>query len=602
MPEAPVFAAARRTFYVLGSAALVVAALYWGQKILIPFALALLFAFVLSPPVSWLERRGLKRVPAVLLVVGLALLPLGAAGWAVGTQVSGLLDDLPRHKESVREKIGALRGAGEGGLLGRVEAFIEEVEKAGQPAAGSELAVRVQPDRSSLFAQLQAVVGRFLGALSAAGAVLLLAVCMLVGRENLRNQLIHLAGGCRLVLTTRALDETGRRIGRYLLGQSLVNAGTGVAVGLGLFLIGVPYAALWGLLTGVLRFVPWVGAWLVAPWPAALALLSTPGLARPLLVLGLFVTLELLNNYVIEPRVCGPSVGVTPVPLLLAVMFWTGLWGLVGLVVATPVTVCLAVLGKHAPELKLLAVLLGSRPALRASARYYQRLLARDRSEAAAVVEEHLAQHSIERLYDDVLIPALARVRRGRRGGELRPDDEQFILQATRELLRDLERDRPAAAAPSDGAGRMPVLGLPAGDEVDEVALLMLRHLSGAEAPDVRPAAGGDLLSGLASLVQQERPAVVLVAALAPGGLAQARYLCRRLHSQSPALPVVVGLWGRRRDPEKARRLLLAAGADRVVTTLREAHRQLAQLTRTARLRELTGPPAAERSNASPID
>src|SRR5262245_54257527 len=182
---------------------------------------------------------------------------------------------------------------------------------------------------------------------------------MLVYREDLRNQLIRLAGSGRLVLTTRALDEIGQRIGRYLLGHSLVNAGFGVAVGLGLFLIGVPSAGLWGLLAGVLRFVPVVGPWLVAPFPTALALISSPGLTQPLGVLALFLLLELLNGYVIEPRVCGPSIGVAPVPLLLALMFWTGLWGIVGLVLATPLTVCLAVLGKHVSQLEFLAVMLG---------------------------------------------------------------------------------------------------------------------------------------------------------------------------------------------------------------------------------------------------
>jgi predicted PurR-regulated permease PerM len=606
MPEAPVFATAQQAFHLLGSAALVVAALYWGQTILIPFALAILLAFVLAPLVSWLERRGLRRVPAVLLVVCLSFLLLGTAGWAVVTQVTSLVNDLPRHKENVREKISQLQGAGRQGLLATVQDFLEEVEKASRPAAAAPgPIVRVQPERPSLFVQLQEVVGRFLGAFSAALAVLLLVICMLVYREDLRNRLIRLAGSGRLVLTTRALDETGQRIGRYLLGQSSVNAGFGVAVGLGLFLIGVPYATLWGLLAGVLRFVPWVGAWLVAPFPAALALISSPGLTQPLLVLALFLVLELLNNYVIELWVCGPSIGVAPVPLLLAVMFWTGLWGIVGLVLATPLTVCLAVLGKHAPQLEFLAVLLGSRPALRAEARFYQRLLARDRYEAAAIIKEYLGQHPIDKLCDEVLIPALALVRRGRRSGELRPGDEQFILQTTRELLEDLDRGMPPAAAPtgdapltlpsppSDGGeGRVrgvPVLGLPACDEVDEVALLMFRYLSQAEGHDVRLAGGGDLSFGMASLVQQERPSVVIVAALAPGGLAQARYLCQRLHAQSPTLRIVVGRWGHRRDPKKSRKLLLSAGADRVVTTLREARRQLAQLSRApARLQEAT--------------
>jgi predicted PurR-regulated permease PerM len=589
MPEAPVFATARRTFHLLGSAALIIAALYWGQSILIPFALAVLLACVLAPLVARLERRGLRRVPAVLLVVCLAFALLGAAGWAVVSQVSNLVEDLPRYKQNVREKIGQLKGVGKQGLLATVQDFLDEVEKASQPAeAARGPVVHLEPARPSLFAQLQAVVGRFLGAFSAALVVFLLVLCLLVYREDLRNQLIRLAGSGRLVLTTRALDEAGRRIGRYLLGRSLVNTGFGVAVGLGLFVVGVPYAALWGLLAGALRFVPSVGVWLVAPFPAALALISSPDLTEALLVLALFLLLEVLAGNVIEPRVCGPSIGVAPVPLLLAIMFWTALWGVVGLVLATPMTVCLAVLGKYVPQLEFLAVLLGSRPALKAPARYYQRLLARDRYEAQAIVKEYLGQKPIDRLFDEVLLPALVLVRRGRREGELRPDDEQFILRTTRELLEELIAGVPAATA-AGGAERGLVLGLPACDEVDEVALLLLRHLGRADGQDVRVSGSGDQSSGMLSLVQQERPAVVFVAALAPGGLAQARYLCRRLHSQFPTLRIVVGRWGCRRDPKKSRKVLLQAGADRVVTTLREARGQLTRLTRTpVRLRETT--------------
>jgi predicted PurR-regulated permease PerM len=587
MSEAPACATAQQTFYRLGSAALVVAALFWGQRVLIPLALAVLLTLVLAPLVGRLERCGLRRGPAVLLVVCLASLLLGAAGWVITAQATSLIDELPRYKESVREKIGELQGAGKHGLLARVEEIIAEVEKASQPAdAASGPVLRVQPERPSLVARLQAVVGQSLGVFSAALVVLLLVVCMLVSYEDLRNRLIRLAGRGRLVLTTRALDEAGRRIGGYLLGQSLVNAGFGVVSGLGLFLIGVPYAILWGLLVGVLRFVPVVGTWLVAPFPAALALINSPGLSQPLLALALFLSLELLTSYAIEPRVCGPSIGVAPVPLLLAVMFWTGLWGIVGLVLATPLTVCLAVLGKHVSQLEFLAVLLGTRPALGAGTRYYQRLVARDRHEAAAVARDYLTTHPAGHLYDEVLIPALGLLRRGRRSGELRPEDEQVILQTTRELVEELGQNVPPAAAPSGDGCR--VLALPSCDGADEVTLLMLRDLCRASGHDIR-LGGGDLTSGMVARVQRERPALVFLAALAPGGLTQARYLCRRLHSQYPALRVVVGRWGCRRDPRRSRRLLLSAGADRVVTTLREARGQLAQLSRApARLPEPT--------------
>jgi hypothetical protein len=292
--------------------------------------------------------------------------------------------------------------------------------------------------------------------------------------------------------------------------------------------------------------------------------------------------------------VCGPSVGLASVPLWLAILFWVGLWGVVGLILATPLTVCLAVLGKHVPQLEFLAVLLASRPVLRPEARYYQRLLARDRYEAAAVVKDYLTAHPADRLCDKVLVPALVLVRRGRRGGELQAEDEHFILQATCELLQGLEQGGPAPGPP-EGDGRAVVLCLPARDEADEVPLLMLRHLSRPEGHDLRFAGGGALGAGVVNLVQQERPAVVFVSALAPGGLTEVRYLCRRLRALFPGLRIVVGRWGPRCDPKKARKLLLSAGADGVVMTLREARRQLAQLARVPAppLRDTTDQPAA---------
>jgi predicted PurR-regulated permease PerM len=566
-------------FFVLGSVGLVVAALYLGRPIFVPLALAVLLTLLLSPVVSRLERWGLKRIPAVLSVALLAFLLIALAGWAVAAQVTSLLSDLPQYRTNIRTKIAQFRDTGQPGPLQSLQQFIDDLEADGatdQPAPNQASVIRLEPAKPSLLTQIQPVVWRTLGVASAVLVVMLLVITLLLYREDTRNRLIRLAGRGRLTVTTRTLDEAGLRIGGYLLGHAAVNASFGAAVTLGLLALGIPYPLLWGMLTAAFRFVPSVGIWLVAPLPAALAFITGTGFLPPVLVLGLFLALELLTTNVAEPRVCGKRVGLAPVPLLLAVTFWTGLWGVVGLVLATPVTVCLAVLGRHVRQLRFLTVLLGKEAALRPAVRYYQRLLARDRYEAEAVVKEYLADHPIEDLFDRVLVPALVLVRRGRKGGELRPEDEEFILRTTREIVDRLEAPAKGGAEP-DLAERVAVLGVPAADGADEVALAMLRTL-------VRQAGTGALVSaalptrGVLGPVKDAAPAAVLVAAVGPGGLTEARYLCRRLRDQHAGVKIVVGRWGKGKDPKKARAILLSAGADRVTATLREARAYLARL------------------------
>jgi predicted PurR-regulated permease PerM len=572
--ESPGVATARRTFFVLGSLGLVVAALYLGQRIFVPLALAVLLTLVLGPVVIWLERHRFGRFPAVLSTAVLAFVLIGLAGWAVAAQLANLLADFPEHVAVVRGKLTHANGGP--GPLRTIKKLLAEVEKAGSPdepvPAGGPL-IRVEPAKPSLFTQLQPVLGGVLGAVSIALVVLLLVVVLLLYREDTRNRLIRLAGRSRLTVTTRALDEAGRRIGGYLLGQATVNAGFGAMVTLGLLALGIPYPFLGGILAAAFRFIPAVGIWLVAPLPAVLGF--TTGTAHPATVLGLFLALDLLTTYGVEPKVCGKSVGLAPVPLFLAITFWTGLWGVVGLVLATPVTVSLAVLGRHVRPLRFLAVLLGKEAALRPAARYYQRLLARDRFEAEAVVKEYLAAHPVESLFDRVLIPALVLVRRGRRAGELRPEDEEFILRATQDFVRGIEASTGAATDPDRADGAV-VLGVPAADAAEVAALLMLRCLA-------RPA-GTEVLVPEAGTAPGTEPTtsalprVLLIAAVGPGGLTEARYLCRRLRSQQPGATIVAGRWGLGRDPKKARAQLLAAGADRMVATLREARAYLERL------------------------
>jgi predicted PurR-regulated permease PerM len=577
--ESAGFASARRAFYVLGSTGLVVAALYLGQRIFVALALAVLLTLVLSPVVSRLERAGFWRFPAVLSVVCLAFSLTGLVAWAVASQFAGLVADLPQHKSNLRDKIAQLRGGNGPGLLGTIQEFLAEIENAGGTQPGTQTAtpvIRVEPQKPSLFAQLQSVASRVLGNVTLLVAVILLVITLLLYREDTRNRLIRLTGRGRLTVTTRALDEAGRRLGGYLLGHSAVNAGFGIAIGLGLTALGVPYSALWGLLAGALRFVPSVGVWLVAPLPAFLALVSGPGFTPPLLVLALFLVLDLITTNLVEPWVCGRSVGLAPVPLLLAVMFWTGLWGIIGLVLATPLTVCLAVLGKYVPQLGFLSILLSQEAALRPAARYYQRLLARDRYEAEVVVKEYLADHPVEELLENVLLPALVLVRRDRRTGELRPEDEAFVLGATREIADGLSASAAPMFADSGTDGRVAVVGIPAADAADEAALHLLRPIARAAGADVAFA------DGLAATAPEGATSTVVIAALGPQGLTEACYVCRRLRSQHSGVRILVGRWGRARVSEKARRRLLAAGASRVVATLREAATELVRTGHSA--------------------
>jgi predicted PurR-regulated permease PerM len=565
-------------FFVLASVGLLVAALYLGRHLFVPLALAVLLTLLLSPVVSRLERWGLKRFPAVLSVTLLAFGVIGVVGWAVTVQVTSLLADLPKHKTNLRTKIAQFRQTAQPGSVGSLQDFLDEIETEGpsdQAAPEKGPVVRVQPAKPSLFAQLQPIVLWVLGVFSAALAVVLLVITLLLYREDTRNRLIRLAGRGRLTVTTRALDEAAHRIGGYLLGHAAVNAGFGAAVTLGLLALSIPYPLLWGMLAAAFRFVPSIGIWLIAPLPAALGFITGTGFLLPFLVLGMFLVLDLITTNVAERRVCGKSVGLATVPLLLAVTFWTGLWGIVGFVLATPLTVCLAVLGRHVRQLRFLAVLLGKEAALHPAVRYYQRLIARDRYEAETVVKEYLADHSTLDLFDHVLIPALGLVRRGRKAGELRSEDEEFILGTTREIVNRSETSVEVTEI-LDGTPRVAVLGIPAVDGADEVSLAMLCIVIRQAGTEVQISTVLPTRSVRSSL-QDAVPTAVLVSAVRPGGITEARYLCRSLRDQHPGVKIVVGRWGRKKSSRKTRTLLLSAGADRVAITLREARDHLAR-------------------------
>jgi predicted PurR-regulated permease PerM len=570
-----------------GIVALVIAGLYWLQGVLIPLALAVLLTFLLSPIVDTLQRRGLGRVPAVLVTVLLVLSVLGGIGWTLARQMVSLADELPRYSLNIQHRIADLRGASKGGSVEKVQKTVEdvvsEIQKTGKPGVTGQKPIAVALESPSILAHLPTL----LQALASAVVVMVLMIFMLLERRELRDRVILLIGYRRVTATTRALDEAGERISRYLLMQSIVNGSFGVAVGLGLFLIGVPYAVTWGSLAAALRFIPYVGTWSAALLPFALSLAVFPGWLQPALVFGLFLVEQLVTNMVIEPWLYGQSAGVSRVALLVAVTFWTWLWGPVGLLLATPLTVCLLVLARHLPALGFLVVLMGDRPVIEAKARYYQRLLARDQDEAADIVEDYVSADGRESVYDAVLLPALYYAKQDRDRGLLTEGDAQFVGQATREILDILALDAPAPSErdPRDLSVTVPgadtriwIVGCPARDEADALALEMVRHLLDPARYRIEMIGASMLTAEVVAWVGLHRPALLCIGAVAPGGLSQARHLCKRLRSQCPELKIVIGRWGLHDEKDADRQHLLAAGADHVETTVLDTQRTLTQL------------------------
>ena len=583
----------------------VVTCLYWAQTIFIPVALAVFLTVLLAPLVAVLQRRGLRRLPSVLLVVMLAAAVLGGGVWLVTVQVTSLAGEVPKYTENIKVKVKLLRHLGQGSVTSRLETMIQDItgewnRPAGSPkgkapdkpaVATSEkpTAVMLEPETPTWLTRIPAVLSSLLATLGSLALSLVLVVFMLLKREDLRNRLIRLVSQGQITVMTKALDDAGQRISRFLLMQLIVNATVGLSVGLGLLAIRVQYAFLWGFLAAVFRYVPYIGVWIAAVPPIILSVAMFEGWVQPLLVVGLFLTIELLAGNVAEPRLYGRSIGVSEVALLVAAAFWAFLWGPIGLVLSSPLTVCLVVLGKYVPQLKFLDVLLGDEPPLDAHVTFYQRLLARDQDEATQLVLTQAKASSPEQVYDDFLVPALNSAKRDRERDDLTEADEQSVLQAMREILEDLGERREVvtqaeqkvhAADRSNASATIPlrVLACPARDQADRLALEMLRQLLDPAKWVVEIAAVETMTADLVAQVAEQAPALVCVGALPPGGLAHARYLCKRLRARFPEVKIIVGRWGLTGGVEANRDQFQEAGADLTATTMLETRNQLNSL------------------------
>jgi predicted PurR-regulated permease PerM len=575
---------------VLAGLIAAVAALYLARDVLIPIALAVLLTFLVHPVVARLARLGLGRALSVGIVVTMLFASLAAITWVVTVELTLLATGIPGYRDNLIAKIAQVRRMGRGGAIEKAQSAVTDVAKELRKdnvtpvrPAGTPAPVVVQAESTGNWRLPSLIQG-----LGSAFTVLVLVIFMLIEQVDLRNRLIRLVGRRWLATTTRAMDEAGQRVSRYLLMQSIINASFGLGIAAGLLLLGVPYALLWGFLAAVLRFIPYVGVWLAALLMIVFALAAFPTWHQPLLVVGVFVLLEALCTLVLEPLLYVQSTKISQVALLCSVAFWAWLWGPVGLLLATPLTVCLIVFAKHVPGMEFIGILVAEAPPIEPYIAYYQRLLAEDQAEASLIVSEYAKDHSLEAVYDDLILPALGRARRDRRHQQLPEADERYIWQATREIILDLHAKREAARLATDAEGgvalpeaarparRVHMLASPVRDEADELGLLMLGHLMDPDCWTIELTSPQLLASEVIALVERTRPAAICLGALPASGLAaRTRYLSKRLRARYPELRIVVGRWGLREEDGTARRHLQAAGASYVATTLVETREHL---------------------------
>ena len=569
---------------------LILVVLYWAQAVLVPIALAILLTFVLATPVSWLERW-LGRYAAVLTMITLVLAAAGLAGWGLARQLNYLAEDLPRYRVNILTKIADVRGAGKGGSVEKFQETFDDIKtdlgKTDTPRDSISRPVVLTSAPAAGFSGFS-WLGPIVGRLGTAGLVLVLAVFMLLERRSLRDRLIGLIGHGQLTTTTKALDEAGTRVSRQLLMQSVVNLAYGVIAGVGLYFLGVPYPLVWAALGAALRFIPYLGPVMAAGAPILISLAALPGWSGPLAVVALFGLLELFTNLVLETILFAGAAGVSQVALLVSVAFWTWLWGPLGLLMATPLTVCLVVLGKHVPGLQFVGLLMADTPALAREDIYYQRLLARDQSEAADLIEHHIRTEPAHSVYDALLLPALNYAERDRLEQRLSPEEETALIDATRELLTDaaesirrLDPD-PDLALPPASAEPLRVLGYANNGVADELALGMLVHLLEDLPIAVTIISARIQASDLLAAVRDLDIAVVCIADLPPSPPSKSRYLVKRLRAALPEVRIVVGRWAPPALADDSTLLLREAGANLVASTLMETRTFLGELVDVA--------------------
>lgn len=604
---------------------LAVTALYFARDVFIPLALGLLLSFLLSPVVNRLQRIGIPNVMAVIATAALAFLFLAMLFTLLGRELSTLVAELPDHREELVSKARSVSGVttGVGGSLNELaddvtEAMEEPVERereAVEKTALQRWTDRLLPSEVSIntespndgtsvksplyvqevsedlpLASWATTAGTVLGPLATAGLVSVFALFMLIHREDLRDRIIAVVSHGDYVTTTEALDEAAQRISRYLIAQTIINTSYGFVLAIGLAVIGgtmtevgiFPNAILWGVLATCLRFVPYIGPTVSAIFPMAIALSVFPGYSVALAVLSLIITMELISNNIIEPWLYGASTGISAVAVLIAAVFWGWLWGPVGLLLSTPLTVCLVVLGRYVPRFKILATLLGENVQIRTSMRFYQRLLAADEHRAWDILRDDYTVGGLDATGDNVLVPVLKRIRHDHQADHLSDADANRLFAMLGGLIarltEEIGTDATADVRRTDEKHPLPTIVGCASHHFSETLLLNLLRTALRSRCLLHSVDDGDLPHETARKVVELNPSMVVVVVVPHGGFAQARYLCKTIRSEGYAGPVIISCFGRFKNFDKIFVKFRKAGATGMTTSFAQTHSKMVSI------------------------
>lgn len=592
----PAARAASSPMLTAGGIVLAIGALYLGREIFVPFALAILLSFVLTPLVNWLRRWKVPRIAAVLIAVSLAFVVVAGIALIVGRQLVQLATNLPNYQTTITEKIRSLQSSAPGG--GVVDTLTTTMQDLGREISGDEkksglpssrlgagadsrepVTVRLEPPQPRPLELIRSVIGPLLAPLATSGLVVIFVIFVLLEREDLRDRFIKLAGAGDLQKSTQAINDAASRVSRYLLMQLVVNLTYGIPIGVGLYLVGVPNAILWGLLAAVLRFIPYLGPFLAAIFPVALAIAVDPGWTMLFWVVGLFLTAELISNNVVEPWLYGSSTGLSSLAIIIAAIFWTMLWGPVGLFLATPLTVCVVVIGRYVPQLEFLGVLLGSDPVLAPEEQLYQRLLAGNLEEAVEFAENYVDECSSRELYDNVGIPALRLAENDRQRSSIDTNYRRLVADTAIAVVREVGdhvHEKTSSAQEGNHLTQQAcVLCLAGRTELDHAASEMLAQVLQERNIGVKVLPPIVVSRGALEQLDLQGVDVVCLSYFHPQPQIYARYVFRRLRRRAPQVKFVACCWNLMAGIEQAEELKRQMAADAAFASLQACTEQV---------------------------